>query len=96
MRLHLTKRHPLGVLVAALGTLALIGGGSTAATAATAVAATCGPGDYVNSSGDCIHDPAGAPGAPPGATAQCGDGTYSFSQHRDGTCSDHSGVQRWL
>jgi hypothetical protein len=34
--------------------------------------------------------------APPGASAQCRDGTYSFSHHRRGTCSHHSGVRRWL
>jgi hypothetical protein len=33
---------------------------------------------------------------PPGATAICRDGTYSFSQHRSGTCSHHGGVARWL
>lgn len=38
--------------------------------------------------------PANAP--PAGATAQCRDGTYSFSQHRQGTCSHHGGVARWL
>jgi hypothetical protein len=38
-----------------------------------------------------------AKGSPPvGATAQCRDGTYSFSQHRQGTCSHHGGVARWL
>jgi Protein of unknown function (DUF3761) len=35
-------------------------------------------------------------GAPPGATAQCRDGTYSFSQHHSGTCSHHGGVAVWL
>lgn len=35
-------------------------------------------------------------GAPPGATARCRDGTYSFSQHRSGTCSYHGGVAVWL
>jgi hypothetical protein len=34
--------------------------------------------------------------APAGATAQCRDGTYSFSQHHSGTCSHHGGVARWL
>ncbi len=34
--------------------------------------------------------------APPGATARCRDGTYSFSQHRSGTCSHHGGVADWL
>jgi 5-methylcytosine-specific restriction endonuclease McrA len=33
---------------------------------------------------------------PPGATALCRDGTYSFSRHRSGTCSYHGGVARWL
>jgi hypothetical protein len=33
---------------------------------------------------------------PPGATARCRDGTYSFSQHRSGTCSHHGGVAVWL
>lgn len=35
-------------------------------------------------------------GAPPNATAQCKDGTYSFSAHRSGTCSHHGGVKTWL
>jgi uncharacterized protein DUF3761 len=34
--------------------------------------------------------------APPGATARCVDGTYSFSQHHSGTCSHHGGVASWL
>lgn len=33
---------------------------------------------------------------PPGATARCRDGTYSFSRHRSGTCSHHGGVAVWL
>jgi hypothetical protein len=33
---------------------------------------------------------------PPGATARCRDGSYSFSQHRSGTCSHHGGVAVWL
>ncbi|HZR91001.1 MAG TPA: DUF3761 domain-containing protein [Gaiellaceae bacterium] len=33
---------------------------------------------------------------PPGATARCRDGSYSFSQHRSGTCSHHGGVAAWL
>src|SRR4051812_9220152 len=35
-------------------------------------------------------------GAPAGASARCGDGTYSFSQHHSGTCSRHGGVAAWL
>jgi hypothetical protein len=33
---------------------------------------------------------------PPGATARCSDGTYSFSQTHSGTCSHHGGVATWL
>jgi len=42
--------------------------------------------------------PAGAfaGAAPAGATARCADGSYSFSQHRSGTCSYHGGVALWL
>jgi hypothetical protein len=40
--------------------------------------------------------PAAAKKAPPGATAECVDGTFSFSQNNKGTCSDHGGVRRWL
>ena len=39
---------------------------------------------------------AGASAPPPGATARCRDGTYSFSRHRSGTCSHHGGVAVWL
>ncbi len=53
---------------------------------------------YVNSEGHWIPSPARtADGqAPLGATAQCQDGAYSFSQSRSGTCSWHGGVGRWL
>ena len=37
-----------------------------------------------------------ATSAPRGATALCRDGSYSFSQHRSGTCSHHGGVAMWL
>lgn len=42
--------------------------------------------------------PAGAFAASPpaGATAQCRDGSYSFSRSRSGTCSHHGGVAAWL
>jgi uncharacterized protein DUF3761/surface-adhesin protein E len=55
-------------------------------------------GYYVNSVGHVVHSPAhtvtGA--APVGASAKCSDGTYSFSEHRSGTCSHHGGVTTWL
>lgn len=74
--------------------------------------AGCGRGYYQNSDGQCIPDPSaggggGAPGPgfvggggnsgpPPGATAVCRDGEYSYSTHRSGTCSGHGGVRTWL
>jgi hypothetical protein len=58
--------------------------------------AGCGGDYYVNSDGNCVHRPVQAPGPPAGATAKCNDGSYSFSQHRQGTCSGHGGVATWL
>lgn len=51
---------------------------------------------YTNSAGDEVHSPAYAPSVPAGASAICGDGTYSFSKSRRGTCSHHGGVAQWL
>ena len=52
---------------------------------------------YTNSDGQSVHSPAySSSGVPAGATALCSDGTYSFSQHRQGTCSHHGGVAKWL
>jgi hypothetical protein len=48
---------------------------------------------YTNSDGNHVNSPSNDP---TGASAQCGDGTYSYSQHRSGTCSHHGGVARWL
>ncbi len=39
---------------------------------------------------------AAAATAPPGATALCRDGTFSFAQHHAGACSHHGGVATWL
>lgn len=53
---------------------------------------------YTNVDGNEVHSPAYSTdnSVPAGATAQCSDGTYSFSQHRSGTCSHHGGVAQWL
>lgn len=53
---------------------------------------------YTNVDGNQVHSPAYSNNGevPVGATARCGDGTYSFSQHRSGTCSHHGGVAQWL
>ncbi len=51
---------------------------------------------YINSKGNVVQSPTHYNAPPAGATAQCRDGTYSFSQSRRGTCSHHGGVARWL
>jgi len=53
-------------------------------------------GTYVNSKGQTVPRPENCSAAPKGATAQCRDGSYSFSQSRRGTCSHHGGVAKWL
>jgi hypothetical protein len=55
-------------------------------------------GSYSNSDGKTVHSPAHtkSDNAPEGATARCRDNSYSFSQHRRGTCSRHGGVMAWL
>jgi hypothetical protein len=53
---------------------------------------------YTNHDGQVVHSPAKSTHdqVPAGASAKCRDGTYSFSQHRSGTCSHHGGVGNWL
>jgi hypothetical protein len=55
-------------------------------------------GHYINKEGKTVHSPAHTKSAeiPRGASAQCRDNTYSFSQHRSGTCSHHGGVAKWV
>jgi uncharacterized protein DUF3761/glucodextranase-like protein len=57
---------------------------------------SCTNGTYVNSAGKTVCSPEQSPTVPPGASARCGDGTYSFSESRSGTCSHHGGVASWL
>lgn len=51
---------------------------------------------YINVDGVRVQSPIRSNTAPSGASARCGDGTYSFSQNRRGTCSHHGGVAQWL
>ena len=60
-------------------------------------------GYYTNSNGNEVPRPCGnwrvpSTTPPTGATALCGDGTYSYSQHpySGGTCSHHGGVAQHL
>ena len=56
----------------------------------------CPNGTYINTNGSTVCRPYESNTTPTGATAKCVDGTYSFSQHRSGTCSHHGGVSQWL
>lgn len=51
---------------------------------------------YKNSKGERVQSPTWYNSIPIGATAECYDGTYSFSRNWSGTCSHHGGVKRWL
>jgi hypothetical protein len=95
----------LAVVLALCG-LAIIGLEARTANAqeARAQVVTSGPdapieqGDYVNRDGAAVHQPAHTvSGHPPiGATAECQDGSFSYSAHHRGACSRHGGVLRWL
>jgi hypothetical protein len=52
---------------------------------------------YTNVDGNTVQSPTFTSdgSAPVGATAQCRDGSWSFSQHHQGTCSHHGGVTAW-
>lgn len=55
------------------------------------------PSDYYTAaSGHRVHRPIVADRPPAGASAQCRDRSWSFSESRRGTCSHHGGVARWL
>jgi len=80
-----------------------VGPASAPASAPARAPASAAPrlvedGHYRNSDGAIVHSPAHTDTAavPAGASAQCRDGTFSFSAHRRGTCSHHGGVARWL
>ena len=77
----------------------VIGTYSKAAPASvTGTVPTMGHGFYTNRQGEAVRRPVRTMSsqAPPGASAQCRDGSYSFSVHRRGTCSHHGGVAQWL
>ena len=59
----------------------------------TAHADECGPGYYWSKAhGHCVERP---DSNPVGAVALCGDGKYSHSESRTGTCSENNGVAQW-
>jgi predicted RNA-binding Zn-ribbon protein involved in translation (DUF1610 family) len=59
-----------------------------------AFAYACNNDYYVNSSGHLVHSPScGKENIKP--TADCRDGSVSFSEHHSGTCSHRGGVAHW-
>lgn len=54
---------------------------------------SCKSNYYLATSGDCVHNPDTNPA---GATAQCRDGLYTYSEHHSGSCSREGGVSRWM
>jgi len=51
---------------------------------------------YENRDHHSVHSPSQTYSGqrPADASATCADGSYSFSEHRSGTCSHHGGVAR--
>lgn len=65
-----------------------------AAQSDEAFAYVCNNNHYVNVSGHLVHSPScGKEHIKP--TADCRDGSVSFSEHHQGTCSHHGGVDHW-
>jgi predicted RNA-binding Zn-ribbon protein involved in translation (DUF1610 family) len=59
-----------------------------------AIAYDCNNNHYVNSSGHLVHSPS-CGREPLHRTADCRDGSVSYSEHHRGTCSYHGGVAHW-
>jgi uncharacterized protein DUF3761 len=77
-------------LVVALSVLAAL----TAQTR-EAAAYACNNNHYVNRSGHIVHSPSCGQETGLHHTAECRDGSTSFSEHHQGTCSHHGGVAHW-
>jgi hypothetical protein len=83
-------RMPVRLAGFIAATIATIG---TTAIALAPPASACPSGYYKAASGDCVHRPiCNVPTQPPGATIQCPDGCWSFSEHpnEDYTCHGHN------
>ena len=55
-----------------------------------------GGGRYRSVDGSMVHGPTRGNQDYGPVTAQCRDGTRSFSHHHRGTCSHHGGVAGWV
>jgi hypothetical protein len=65
-----------------------------AAQSGKALAYACNNIYYVNSSGHLVHSPSCGQKHEK-RTAECRDGSVSFSEHHRGACSHHGGVAHW-
>ena len=62
--------------------------------ASEAFAYACNNRYYVNVSGHIVHSPSCGQEHLK-RTAECRDGSVSYSEHHRGTCSDHGGLSHW-
>jgi hypothetical protein len=101
----MSNRHLIIAAAALLVPIALAGKWSTNHFGLNAYGEQSGGacGYYTNSSGHEVPRPCGdwrtnQGVTPAGATALCGDGTYSYSEHPHarGTCSYHGGAVKYL
>jgi predicted RNA-binding Zn-ribbon protein involved in translation (DUF1610 family) len=65
-----------------------------AAQSGKALAYACNNNYYVNSSGHLVHSPSCGQKHEK-RTAECRDGSVSFSEHHRAACSHHGGVAHW-
>jgi predicted RNA-binding Zn-ribbon protein involved in translation (DUF1610 family) len=85
---HDSRRDEMKVLLAAALAIFL------AAQTGKAFAYACNNNYYVNSSGHFVHSPSCGEERQ-NRTAECRDGSVSFSEHHRGACSSHGGVAHW-
>ena len=77
-------------------TLTLTAGASTTVNPTLNHSPIIPAGQQSDRSAQPVPSPRRSTSVPAGATAQCRDGTYSFSQDRSVACSHHSGVATWI
>ena len=87
---------PIVAIAVTVWLIAVTVASAVVVTASSANAAMqCSKGYYKAASGDCVHRPVcGVSTPPPGATARCPDGCYTFSENpdEDYTCHGHNGA----
>jgi hypothetical protein len=94
--------HPSAISTRALSRTRKLTRAAAAAMAAAALLLPAGEAHAATTRtvAHCAHHTTGkcAPWIrhPRGATAQCKDGTFSYSTHFSGTCSHHRGVRYWF